>query len=243
LSTPAARWGPAATLLWTFAVLVFFNAAQGAFLGVILAGSLPPGASTEAEISRLASNGDFLTGAIFIADPLCLLALFGIVRLKQGATIADSLAVVPPAPGWGRTWIPALLVFGFAADALTWMLGRPVVPEFMLAAWANAGRISLVIAVVLVAPIAEEAIFRGFLISGLRPTRLGASGAILVSALLWAGIHAQYDLYDMAQIFVLGLLLGAARVKTGSLVVTVILHILTNAIALVETVIATPGAS
>jgi membrane protease YdiL (CAAX protease family) len=238
MNAPAVRWGPAATLAWTFGVLVLFNAAQGAFLGAILAASLPPGAPTEGEIARLAADGDFITGAIFIADPLCMLLIFGIIRLKQGATISDSLAVTPPPPGWGKTWIPALVAFAVACDTLTWMIGRPVVPEFMLTAWASAERISLVIAVIFVAPIMEESLFRGFLISGLRPTRLGASGAVLVSSFLWAAIHAQYDFYDMGQIFLLGILLGTARVRTGSIVVTVILHILTNSISLIETVVA-----
>lgn len=243
MSAPPVRWGPAATLLWTFAILALFNASQGAFLGVILSASLPPGAPTDGEIARLAANGDFITAAVFIADPLCVLALFGIIRLKQGATIPDSLAVVPPTPGWGGLWIPAVVVFVAVSDSLTWLVGRPVVPEFMLSAWTSAEHVSLLVALIFVAPVMEEALFRGFVISGLRPTRLGASGAVLISSLMWAAIHAQYDLYDMGQIFLLGVLLGTARVRTGSIVVTVILHALANAISVVETVFAVSAGS
>ena len=87
----------------------------------------------------------------------------------------------------------------------------------------------------------EELLFRGFLISGLRPTRLGASGAVLASALLWSAIHGQYDLYGMASIFALGVLLGAARVKTGSVLVAIVMHGLSNAIATLETAVSAAG--
>jgi hypothetical protein len=107
----------------------------------------------------------------------------------------------------------------------------------MQVAWATGEKLSLVFAVVAVAPVTEELIFRGFLVSGLRPTRLGASGAVLVSSLAWAAIHGQYDLYGMATIFALGVLLGTARVKTGSVLVPIALHSFSNVISTVEMMI------
>ncbi|HEX4332272.1 MAG TPA: type II CAAX endopeptidase family protein [Usitatibacter sp.] len=234
----AARWGPAATLFWTALVLTLFYVLQFVFLGIILGASSPPGRTPgESEIATLATNGDFIAAAVFVVDPLCLLALLGIVKARSGSTFADSLALVPPAPGWMRTWIPVLLVFAMACDVLTWMLGKPIVPEVMQVAWATGEKLSLVFAVVAVAPVTEELIFRGFLVSGLRPTRLGASGAVLVSSLAWAAIHGQYDLYGMATIFALGVLLGTARVKTGSVLVPIALHSFSNVISTVEMMI------
>ncbi|HEX4779359.1 MAG TPA: CPBP family intramembrane glutamic endopeptidase [Usitatibacter sp.] len=238
----ATRWSPGATLAWTCLLLALFYVAQVVFFGVILAASTAPGRTAgESEIAQLAGNGDFITAAIFVVDPLCLAALLAIVRAKPGATPADSLAFVPPTLGWMRTWIPALAAFALASDLLTWALGKPVVPEFMQVAWASAEKVSFVAAVILVAPVTEELIFRGFLISGLRPTRLGASGAVLVSSLVWAVIHGQYDFYGMASIFALGILLGAARIRTGSVVVPIVLHALSNAISTVETLVSATG--
>lgn len=232
------RWGPAATLVWTAFLLALFYALQIFFFGIILGASTPPGRTPgESEMARLAANGDFIAAAIFVVDPVCLLALLGIVKARSGATFADSLAVVPPLPGWMRTWIPAILVFAVASDMLTWMLGKPIVPEFMQVAWATAEKVSFVIAASAVAPVMEELIFRGFLISGLRPTRLGASGAVLVSSAVWAAIHGQYDLYGMATIFALGVLLGTTRVKTGSVLAPIALHALYNLISTVETMV------
>jgi membrane protease YdiL (CAAX protease family) len=88
-----------------------------------------------------------------------------------------------------------------------------------------------------VAPIWEELLFRGLLIAGLQPTRLGASGAVLVSAAVWALIHGQYDFYGIATIFACGLLFGAARLRTGSILVPIAMHVVQNALALLETAI------
>ena len=236
------RWGPAATLVWTGFILALFYALQVVFFGIILGASTPPGRTPgESEIARLAGNGDFIAAAIFVVDPLCLLALLGIVKARPGATFADSLGAVSPTEGWMRTWIPAIIVFAMASDTLTWLLGKPVVPEFMQVAWSTAEKASFTIAVLAVAPVTEELIFRGFLLSGLRPTRLGASGAILASSLAWAAIHGQYDLYGMASIFALGVLLGTARMKTGSIAVPIALHALSNLISTVETMLQAAG--
>ena len=236
------RWGPVATLVWTAFVLALFYALHILFAGIILGASAPPGrVPGQSEIARLANNGDFITAGIFVVDSLCLLALLGIVKARPGSTYADSLGLVPPPAGWYRTWIPVLIAFAMASDMLTWLLGKPVVPEFMQLAWASAEKVSFTIAVAAIAPVTEELIFRGFLISGLRPTRLGASGAVLVSSLTWALIHGQYDFYGMATIFALGVLLGTARVKTGSIVVPIALHGFSNIISTIETIVQAAG--
>jgi membrane protease YdiL (CAAX protease family) len=72
------------------------------------------------------------------------------------------------------------------------------------------------------------------MITGLSSSRLGASGAVLLSALAWASIHGQYDWYGIVTIFALGLLLGAARVRTRSVVTPLVMHIAANLIATLE---------
>jgi membrane protease YdiL (CAAX protease family) len=47
----------------------------------------------------------------------------------------------------------------------------------------------------------------------------------------------QYDGYGIASIFAMGLILGAARVKTGSTILAMLLHALANLVAMTETVI------
>jgi len=60
---------------------------------------------------------------------------------------------------------------------------------------------------------------------------------VALSALAWALIHFQYDLYGVATIFVSGLLLGCARLQTGSIYATMFMHGLMNLIATIEVVV------
>jgi membrane protease YdiL (CAAX protease family) len=62
--------------------------------------------------------------------------------------------------------------------------------------------------------------------------------AIIVTALLWALSHAQYNLYLISQVFVLGLLLGWFRFKSGSTILTILLHGVLNFEAMLETFVA-----
>lgn len=84
------------------------------------------------------------------------------------------------------------------------------------------------------APLFEEAFFRGFLFSGLARSKLGPTGTIIVTAALWAVIHFQYGAYEVAQIFVLGLLLGVARHRTNSLIVPFVIHAAINLAANIQ---------
>ena len=90
----------------------------------------------------------------------------------------------------------------------------------------------------MVAPIGEETLFRGFLFRGWQRAPGDAWLAIIATALLWALIHLQYDLYFIAQVFAMGLVLGWLRWVTGSTVLTMLLHGLTNGEAMLETFVA-----
>jgi membrane protease YdiL (CAAX protease family) len=57
---------------------------------------------------------------------------------------------------------------------------------------------------------------------------------VLIS-LLWSLAHTQYHWLGIAEIFVLGVLLGLARWSTGSTTITIILHMLSNLEGWIET--------
>ena len=95
--------------------------------------------------------------------------------------------------------------------------------EFMLAE-----PIFSFISVVLVAPIIEEFLFRGFLYSQLRRSFLKDWGAIAVSSLLWTAIHFQYEIGILFFLFLFGLFLGYFRIKYNSLLIPTALHAINN---------------
>ena len=89
-----------------------------------------------------------------------------------------------------------------------------------------------VITTILIAPILEEFIFRGFLFSQLRIT-LGNWGAIILSSLAWTSLHFQYELKILFVLFVFGLFLGFLRWKYNSLFLVMALHAVNNLVALI----------
>ena len=89
------------------------------------------------------------------------------------------------------------------------------------------------ISVIIIAPIAEEFIFRGFLFSQLKRTQLGGWGAVSLSSFLWTIIHFQYELLILLILFVFGIFLGYVRMAYNSLSLPIILHAINNAFAFV----------
>ena len=89
-----------------------------------------------------------------------------------------------------------------------------------------------VITTILVAPILEEFIFRGFLFSQLKVT-LGNWGAISLSSLAWTSLHFQYELKILFILFLFGLILGFLRWKYNSLFLVMALHAINNLVAFI----------
>jgi len=83
--------------------------------------------------------------------------------------------------------------------------------------------------------LCEEMFFRGLVMSGLRS--LGAVGAILTSALLFAVAHA--SIYRLLPTLLLGLILGYAVWKSGSILTSMIIHGLNN--GLIATITHSPA--
>lgn len=91
-------------------------------------------------------------------------------------------------------------------------------------AWTSIG-----VAVVL-APIVEEIVYRGFLQSALLRVFGNAWHAVLVTAGLFAAAHVPMGIgwHGLVSIFVLGVALGVAMEKTRSLGVPIVVHALFN---------------
>ena len=77
--------------------------------------------------------------------------------------------------------------------------------------------------IVIGAPILEETIFRGFLLTSLSNTRLGFWGAAIISSALWAMVHG-YAASMAAGLFVFGLLLSLLVRRSGSIWISIIMH-------------------
>jgi len=128
-------------------------------------------------------------------------------------------------------WTVIWLVCWIFAALLYWRLA-PTDP-FLQA--INASRHwGLALTSLLLAPLLEEIIFRACGFQLWRQTRLGMSGTLFLTSLLFMLIHVeQYSLPLLILMFFFGVLLGLAREKTGSLLIPLILHTLNNFLAIV----------
>jgi uncharacterized protein len=86
--------------------------------------------------------------------------------------------------------------------------------------------------VVLAAPLTEEIMFRGALFSGIASSRLGRTGAVLITAALWALAHASGAPWlFVGLLFMMGIALGLLLLRFGSLWVTIACHASWNALS------------
>jgi uncharacterized protein len=227
-------WKFAATLAWGLLVAAVFVGAQVTATGVIaLQGK---GELTEAQAARILeaapTDGYVLAVSTFVSMLVCVPLLFGIAWLKKGSDLRQYFALRPVPVQTLFAWIGITLVLLAFSDGLTWMLGKPIVPDFMRVVNATAQPVWLLwLALVVAAPLFEEIFFRGFLFTGFAASAAGPVGAIVITSVLWAAIHLQYDLYGIATLFVLGVVFGLARLRAGSLYVPLALHAMTNLIA------------
>jgi hypothetical protein len=188
------------------------------------------------QITRsLSKSGLFLSVATFCTTLICSAAIIGIVKLKRSSKLKDYLGLIRPNGSQLIRWAVVTMVFCVTFDLITVLLKRPMVPEFMTKAYASIGSPWILwLAVIVAAPLFEELFFRGFVIKGLAESRLRWPGAVLISSGLWSLIHLQYRGYELVFVFLLGVILGVARVKTGSTLLTFLLHSLVNLAATIE---------
>ncbi len=86
------------------------------------------------------------------------------------------------------------------------------------------------LAVVVLAPICEELVFRQLIFETL--AKFGQVVAVLGSSLLFAGVHWQYNWFGVSLVFMLALILCYAKIKTRALTLPIAVHMLNNAVAL-----------
>jgi len=164
--------------------------------------------------------------AIAILLTLLASALFG-------GRVRDVLALRSPGPPLVYLWAIILMAaLQLAVSAVQYTL----LPQDMYAdlrpfvhlfgeQWAFA-----LLVVGVGAPLSEELLFRGFLLSALARSRVGFVGGALVTSGLWTALHAGYSLAGIVEVFTVGLFLSWLLWRTGSLRVPIFCHGLYNAL-------------
>jgi uncharacterized protein len=191
--------------------------------------------------SDLMVDGVLVTLSVYIATPVQT-ALLAFMARPTGTSAASYLGLTLPRKRDVIIGIVIVTIVGAVLDGASRLLGFNPVTQFQFDIYRSARAEGwlpwLWLAIVAVGPIGEETLFRGFLFRGWHRSPRDAWVAIIVTALLWALSHAQYNLFFIGQVFVFGLLLGWFRFKSGSTILTILLHGLLDLEAMLETVVA-----
>lgn len=235
------RWGLWATLGWSFCIISLFVLSQ-TMVAVIVIGIAAlgrPGVDPIVLAEEMANTGWVLSLATLVSTPICMGAIALFIRWKQGYTVKRYLEL--DWPQWRSLLVWCLLTLGliYGMDYVRSLLDIASTSTFTTDMFVTAQFIPLLyLAVGVAAPLFEEVFFRGFMFQGLRQSKVGLWGAVLLPSLLWAVIHLQYDLYDVTSIFIFGVLMGIAQVRTRSLYVPIAMHALNNILALSQVALA-----
>ena len=238
---PAPLFSRLGALLLVIGMVVTFFISQ--LIGVYIAGKLVlPAAknATMGEIFFFGSNDGTVVSLSIIIGCILLVAISVLLIRVRGGNVKQYLALKPFSWTVGIGMLGLLLIFMIGSQALTYLLDKsPLV--FVDPLYQSVSSVWLLIfAMVIVAPIYEELIFRGLLWSAIAEQFSGATyaehrGAVvasLVTSVIFAVIHLQYGIYEISTIVVLALIFCYARVKSGSLLLPILLHIVNNGAAM-----------
>ena len=193
-------------------------------------------ALTSGSLDQVATAGLLIGSAAYLAAAV---AIFAVARRRAGAGWRSLL-------GWApfRTdrvfWLLLLgaLTYQLAAGALVRFI-HPEAKNWLILPDGPLGVASAFLLVVLLAPLCEELLFRGWIYTALR-FHYSFGAALWITAVLFALAHWEpTHLYAMA-ILPMGLLLGYLRERTGSTGTTILFHTLYNVAGLLVTFLGKP---
>ena len=197
-----------------------------------------------AQLPDFSGSGVAVSIVILISTPVQV-ALLVLMAQQTGDNAAHYLGFVPPRRSDIVVAVVSVIAFIVLGNTVSWLIGQNIVTPFQSDIYRTAAAAGwlpvLWLVVVVVTPIGEETLFRGFLFRGWLREPRDAWPVIGISALLFAAVHVQYDYLVIAQVFVFGMLLGFFRWASGSTILTMLMHALVNLEGMLETMLAHHG--
>ena len=224
------RWGiPDVVLAWI-----------AGLIGAVAAGGIAA-AILDVPDDELAEDVGVLLATLLGQTVLVVLVLALVVRTKgRGSLRRDfGFTVHPRDAAWLAAGVGLQIGLGLTLYPLSELYGKDEAQGVVdiLEETSGAGRAAFAVAVVLVAPVAEELLFRGALLRALL-RRTTPAWAIFVSALVFALVHPLGDpevgsVIVLPAILTLGLISGYQAVRTGNLSRSIMLHVGFNLLTVV----------
>jgi membrane protease YdiL (CAAX protease family) len=202
-------------------------AAFGIVLGCVAAAGrlpgLPPGLLP---FPGLSGNERALLALTVLPHAALALLVLLASRLRPGTGLGFAHPALPRRalllmllwPAAQLAWTAGLLLLAGQPPARAWRLS-PFLTGSVFWAWA--------LWLVVLAPLAEEMLFRGDLFVRLRPL-LSPAGTVAAAAAVFVLCHAERGLLQPVSVLPLGVALGVMRLWTGSLWPCIALHAVSN---------------
>lgn len=221
-------WQPGSAWPWYWAApatLLIFLIGQGIGIGAVVLGAVGPDTSFTDALGRI----DPLDMGLLLGGQIGTIVLTVLAAYAFRSTPVRQLRLMPP-DGGTRAYFLSLLVMLpvlLTLNAIIWtvapgdalrdfLLFKDLVnqPNWLLPA----------LAICVGAPLSEELLFRGFLLTALGSSRWGYWPSATVVALAWTMLHASYSTVGLIEVFVIGMFLSWTLKRTGSLLVPLFCH-------------------
>lgn len=220
--------------------LVFFTVQTGvfiqtcrtadpAFTGLPFGQALADPAFLDA-LQRLSLNGDAVSAASLWSGLAGTLLLLLLVRGWKGAGTGSFLGMRRPSLRSMLTWTAAFIALAFAVEGLS-RLTPWFETDFMIeVVGSSTDRLLLYLGIGIMPAIFEELLLRGLLFGTLRHIA-DEHTAVAITAGSFAVMHLQYTLPILFLVLAIGIVLGYARSRSGSLWLPIALHMANNVLS------------
>jgi membrane protease YdiL (CAAX protease family) len=179
-----------------------------------------------------------LTKILIRILPFLIIIIALTIRVNKGKLSKDDLGIRKPETNLNALiWCFSFLMFCILTE---FILFQVELLEFINYEFDIKTSVLKIIGMVLIAPIAEELLYRGLFLTKLIKLKINKHVAIFIIAILFVIVHSFVFENTMAskigiiQIFVDATLFGYARLTTKSILTPIVMHITGNLIATIE---------
>lgn len=170
---------------------------------------------------------ELLIGFIVLRQLQALGAAEDVLRQGQYGVASVLIAVV------GIVYLPGILhaIVTFVSQTVMGST-EDLFREGAIREFPRAQLMGFFLAGVVIAPVIEEFLFRGVLVSSLQARGLGLAPVVLISSVSFALLHSQYTVTGTIMIGGIGAFLCMLRIWSGGLMLPIIGHFTNNLVAL-----------
>lgn len=210
----------------------------GSFVLASLAVRLVLWVLTRLNIPIASVNQNILSAALALIIYLVTLFIFVQIVKKIAPRLSASQLGMSRMPVWSDIFIAPLgFIVYFILAGVFLIIAAAIIPGFDVGKTQDVGFSNLngslqfllaFITLVALAPVAEEVLFRGYLIGSLK-NYLPSWAVVLLSALIFASMHGGLNV--VVDTFALGIVLAVLRFSSGSIWASILVHMMKNSIA------------